>query len=226
MLRLRDHRSGQALELPPYALHVHVHSGRERALVTADLLRRLAERSRRRVTLTRAAEVRPSADFAELSLPDVDVAPPEELPAGAVWVGSEEVPGHRCLVVPPERYAWAELAESASADPLCVRLAILRERYRDPDVMDGDLVVEAGRDLAHWREAMAEWATRPGRPMDRGYATKAEAALADDLDSPTALAVLDDLTADPEVEPGAKLETVIHLDLILGLDLVSGIGRA
>ncbi|XVQ12702.1 hypothetical protein ACQP1W_09140 [Spirillospora sp. CA-255316] len=226
MLRLHDHRTGQALELPPYTLHVHVHSGRERALVTADLLRRLAERSRRRVTLTRAAQVRPSTDFAELNLPEVEVAAADELPGASLWVGSEDVPGRRCLIVPPERYAWDELAESASADPLCVRLAILRERYRDPDVMDGDLVVEAGRDLAHWREAMAEWATRPGRPMDRAYASEAEAALANDLDSPAALAVLDDLTADPEVAPGAKLETVIHLDLILGLDLVSGIGRA
>ncbi|MFC5749472.1 hypothetical protein [Actinomadura rugatobispora] len=226
MLRLQDHRTGQALELPPNAMHVHVHSGRERALVTADLLRRLAERSRRRVTLTRAAQVRPKADFSELNLPEVEVATEGELPGGAIWVGSEDVLDHRCLIVPPERYTWDELAESASTDPLCVRLAILRERYREPDEMDGDLVVEAGRDLAHWREAMAEWATRPGRPMDRPYATKAEAALADDLDSPTALAVLDDLTADPDVAPGAKLETVIHLDLILGLDLVSGIGRA
>jgi hypothetical protein len=62
--------------------------------------------------------------------------------------------------------------------------------------------------------------------MDRAYAGEAEGALADDLDSPAALSVLDQLTADPGVEPGAKLETAIHLDLILGLDLVAGIGRA
>ncbi|GAA2420823.1 hypothetical protein GCM10010191_35180 [Actinomadura vinacea] len=226
MLRLQDHRTGQALELPPSTLHVHVHAGRERALVTADLLRRLAERSRRRVALTRAARVRPHADFAELNLPEVEVAAAADVPGNAIWVGSEDVPERRCLIVPPERYAWAELVESTSADPLSVRLAILRERYRDPDAMDGDLVAGAGGDLAHWRESMAEWATEPGRPLDRAYAAEAEAALADDLDSPTALAVLDDLTADPQVEPGAKVETVIHLDLVLGLDLVSEIGRA
>ncbi|MEW2352591.1 hypothetical protein [Spirillospora sp. NPDC029432] len=226
MLRLRDHRTGQELEIPPYGLRVHVHEGSERALVTADLLRRVAERSRRRVLLTRSARVRPHADFAELSLPEVEIADPEGPPDGTLWIGSAEVPGRRCLVVPPERYEWDKLVESASVDPLCVRLAILRERYSEPDVMDGDLVVGAGRDLAHWRDSVAEWATQPGRPMDRAYAAEAEAALWDDLDSPTALAVLDELTADPTVEPGAKLETVIHLDLILGLDLVAGIGRA
>ncbi|MFI0353472.1 hypothetical protein [Actinomadura sp. 9N407] len=226
MLRLHDHRTGQVQEIPPYALSVHVHTGSERALVTADLLRRVAERARRRAILTRSEQVRPHVEFGELSLPEVEVADPETLPDDAVWVGSEAVLGHRCLTVPPERYEWAKLVESASVDPLCVRLAILRERYSEPDMMDGDLVVVAGRDLAHWREAVAEWATQPGRPMDRAYAAEAEAALWDDLDSPTALSVLDQLIADPGVEPGAKLETAIHLDLVLGLDLVADIGRA
>jgi hypothetical protein len=226
MPRLRDHQTGQLHDIPPYALHIHVHGGGERALITADLLRRLAERRRRRVVLTRAEEVRPHVDFAELSLPEVDSIAPDLVTEGAVWVGSEPVPGRRNLVVQPQRYSWDKLVESASVDALCVRLAVLREHYSDPDEVDGDLVVGAGNDLAHWRDSMAEWATEPGRPMDREYASRAEEALANDLDSPSALAVLDELTADPRVAPGAKLETVIHLDLILGLDLVSGIGRA
>lgn len=61
--------------------------------------------------------------------------------------------------------------------------------------------------------------------MNREYVAEAEAALANDLDSPTALAVLDRLIADPDVQPGAKLETVIHLDMLLALDLVRDIGR-
>jgi hypothetical protein len=225
MLRLRDHHTGQLRDVPPYSLHIHVHGGNERALITADLLRRLAERSRH-VVLTRDGDVRPHVDFAELSLPEVDAVTSDRVPDAAVWVGPEAVPGRQCLVVPSERYAWDKLVESSRVDPMCVRLAVLRERYGDPDVMDGDLVVGAGSDLVHWRDSVAEWATGPGRPMDKAYATRAEEALADDLDSPTALAVLDELTADPRVAPGAKLETAIHLDLILGLDLVSGIGRA
>jgi len=226
MLRLRDHQTGQFRDIPPYALHIHVHGGGERALIIADLLRRLAERSRRRVVLTRAEHVRPHVDFAELSLPDVEPIAPDRVTEGAVWVGPDAVTGRRCLVVPPQRYSWAKLVDSTSVDATCVRLAFLREHYSEPDEVDGDLVVGAGSDLAHWRNSMAEWATEPGRPMDRAYASRAEESLANDLDSPGALAVLDELTADPQVPPGAKLETVIHLDLILGLDLVSGIGRA
>ncbi|MFF5263113.1 hypothetical protein ACFY4C_29645 [Actinomadura viridis] len=225
MLRLHDHRTGQALDVPPYALHVHVHAGRERALVTADLLRRVAERTRRRAALSRAEEVRPGAGFADLNLPDVPVVAPEDVPAHAVWVGSEDVPGRQCLIVPPEDRPWAAPAGSAGADPLSVRLAILRERYRDPVAPDDGRVAEAVRDLARWRSAVAGWARHPGRPMDRAYAAEGQAALIDDLDSPAALAVLDRLAEDPEVAPGAKVETVIHLDLLLGLDLVADIGR-
>ncbi len=65
----------------------------------------------------------------------------------------------------------------------------------------------------------------PGPSDGREYAAQAEAALADDLDSPGALAVLDRLAADPDVPPGAKLETFIHLDMLLALGLVSAIGR-
>jgi hypothetical protein len=62
--------------------------------------------------------------------------------------------------------------------------------------------------------------------MDRDYARKAERALGNDLDSLAALAVLDEIAADPDVPPGAKLETFIHLDLTLALGLVSAIGAA
>jgi hypothetical protein len=80
--------------------------------------------------------------------------------------------------------------------------------------------------LEAWRSLVAGWARSPGRPMDRDYARKAEAALGNDLDSPAALAVLDEIAADPDVPPGAKLETFIHLDLTLALGLVAAIGAA
>jgi len=61
--------------------------------------------------------------------------------------------------------------------------------------------------------------------MDRTYAAKAEEALANDLNSPEALAVLDRLVDDPDLAPGTKLETFIHLDMLLGLNLEALIGR-
>jgi hypothetical protein len=39
------------------------------------------------------------------------------------------------------------------------------------------------------------------------------------------LSALDRLAADPKIPPGSKLETFIHIDLILALDLVREIGR-
>jgi len=217
MLRLHDHRTGRAEEVARGPLRVHVAAGADRALIVADLLRRVAERTGLRpVVVTRAEGVEPSAyGFSDLNLPDFPVAP---APASdtAVFVGP--APGPGLSVVVPD-------AAPAGDDPLCLRLGVLRVRYREP----ADLAAAAERardDLSRWRGLMAEWARSPGRPMDPTYAARGQDALADDLNSPAALATLDRLAEDPDVAPGAKLETFIHLDLLLGLDLVSQIGSA
>ncbi|MEU6039307.1 hypothetical protein ABZ801_28280 [Actinomadura sp. NPDC047616] len=217
MLRLYDHRTGRPEEVARGPLRVHVAAGADRALIIADLLRRVAERTGRRpAVVTRTEGVEPSAHgFSDLRLPDFPVAD-APAPDGTVFIGPSPGPGHSLLV--PD-------AAPAGGDALCLRLAVLRVHYREPAELE-DLSRRAGADLSRWRALMAEWARSPGRPMDRSYATRAQAALADDLDSPTALATLDRLAEDPDVAPGAKLETFIHLDLLLGLDLVSRIGWA
>src|SRR6202022_2258633 len=106
-------------------------------------------------------------------------------------------------------------------DPLALRLAILRRHYRDAlDVSWTDLE-EAAADLARWRGQVAEWARAPGRPMSEGYAAEMQAALCDDLDIARALLALRRLAAAPDVPPGAKFESFVHLDLIFALDLVA-----
>ncbi|QFG24909.1 hypothetical protein [Actinomadura sp. WMMB 499] len=212
-MRLYDHRTKRIEELPPGPLRIHLHGGGARALVTADLLRRLAERGRRRTRVTRAPSVEPDGcTFDDLRVPDFEVA--GDASEGALLIGPTPVPGFSLVVFSDGR---------VPGDPLAVRFALLRARYRDPVLVD---VARAHDDLARWRSRVAEWATAPGRPMDRGYAGEAADALADDLDGPRALAVMERLAADTGVPPGAKLETVVHLDLILGLDLVSAIGTA
>ncbi|GAA4133139.1 hypothetical protein [Actinomadura keratinilytica] len=217
MLRLYDHRTGRSGDLARGPLRIHVTAGADRALIIADLLRRVAERTGRRpAVVTRAEGVEPSAHaFADLRLPDFPVA---GAPAadGAVFVGPSPGPGLSLLV--PD-------AAPAGGDALSLRLAVLRVHYREPADLEA-LSERAEADLSRWRALVAEWARSPGRPMDRAYATRAQEALADDLDSPTALATLDRLAEDPDVAPGAKLETFIHLDLLLGLDLVARIGWA
>jgi hypothetical protein len=47
-----------------------------------------------------------------------------------------------------------------------------------------------------------------------------------DLDTVSALALMRGLEADPDVPAGAKFETFLYADRILGLDLPRDIGRA
>lgn len=221
MLRLYDHRTGRTGDLPPGPVRVHVSGGAERALVTADLLRRVAERGRLHPVVTRSSGAAPvHVAPGDLSVPEFETAPP---PDGALLVGPD---GASSLAVPFEDGDWWDVQARAGADGdvLWVRLAMLRARYRDPVDVAG-LGPAARDDLARWRSLVAGWARGPGRPLDRAYVAEAEAALADDLDSPAALAVLDRLANDPDVPDGAKLESFIHLDLVLGLNLVAHIGR-
>jgi len=48
----------------------------------------------------------------------------------------------------------------------------------------------------------------------------------DDLDTVTALALLQDLEPDDDVPTGARFETFVYADRILGLDLPRDIGRS
>lgn len=218
MPRLYDQRTGRAEPLPGGpSLRVQVLDGGLRAAVYADLLRRVAGRGGRRVQVSSV----PSAVAGEWA--EHGIAPFEvldvPLPDADVYVGGFSG-GGLCLDVQPET------GGASSADALTVRLAILEVPYREPLELSEARLTRAAERLDRWRGMVAEWATSPGRPMNRAYAADAEAALADDLDAPGALAVLDRLAADPDVPPGAKLETFIHVDLVLALGLVSAIGGA
>ncbi|WP_412520016.1 hypothetical protein K8Z49_18535 [Actinomadura madurae] len=218
MLRLHDHRTGRAEALPGgRGLRVQVLTGTTgyRRAIVADLLRRVAERGGRRVRVC-------CAPAAADDLADYNVQPFEDasLPDPDVYVSGAADTDALCLVVPDETGDWA------APDAPAVRLAMLETPYREPLDLSPARVSSARERLDGWRRGVAGWATSPGRPMNREYAAEAEAALADDLGGPAALAVLDRLAADPDVPPGAKLETAIHLDLLLGLGLVAAIGTA
>lgn len=217
MLRLYDHRTGRTEPLPAGpGLRVQALPGAGyRTLVVADLLRRVAQRGGRRVRLVSTLDGGASADYGVAPFEVLD-AP---LPDADVYVSADTAVDALCLTVPTE-------TGPRPSDAVAARLAMLQVPYREPaDLTDARLSAAAER-LNAWRGKVAEWATAPGRPMNREYATRAEAALADDLDTPGAFAVLDRLAADPDVPPGAKLETFIHLDLVLALGLVSAIGTA
>ena len=76
---------------------------------------------------------------------------------------------------------------AAGVDPMAIRLALLSQHYRDDWMWTDDILAAAVQRLASWREAVR---------LDAGLNADAtiaavRAALADDLDAPTALAAVD-----------------------------------
>ena len=188
-----------------------------RPLVVADLLRRVAQRGGRHVRLLSTPPA--IGDYADYSVASLEVVAEPLADADLYVTAAGTDTDAPCLVVPAE-------TGTAPPDAAAARLAMLEVPYRDAlHLSDARLAAAAGR-LDGWRGKVAEWATSPGRPMSREYAAQAETALADDLDSPGALAVLDRVAADENVPPGARLETFIHLDMVLALGLVAAIGTA
>lgn len=122
---------------------------------------------------------------------------------------------------PPEPQPLA----AGGTDPLALRLALLKVRYQNPvTVSDADLAA-ADRELRHWRDRVAAWATHPSKPMDAPSLARAAEALDDDLDTPAALTAARYLADDERLPPGSKFETFAHLDQVLGLDLAREVGR-
>jgi cysteinyl-tRNA synthetase len=178
-------------------------AGDLRSLVVGDLIRRIADHHR-----LRAIGIWPDVPGAAA----LNVRP-AELTSGEADVHVGETVG-RC-----------SLASGDDLDPLAVRLALLTRHYRaDADLSREDLE-EADSSLARWRRQVAGWAESPGRPLNREYVAEAVTALDVDLDTPSVFPVLSRLADDTSVPPGAKFETVIKLDMILGLDLVALVGR-
>jgi L-cysteine:1D-myo-inositol 2-amino-2-deoxy-alpha-D-glucopyranoside ligase len=107
----------------------------------------------------------------------------------------------------------------AGVEPAAIRLALLGHHYRsDWEWTDADLL-RAQHRLARWRAAVS----RPDGPDAAATLAEVRAALADDLDAPRALAVIDAWAAKQDDEggddigaPGVVSRTV---DALLGVAL-------
>src|SRR4051812_12338950 len=115
--------------------------------------------------------------------------------------------------------------EARGYDPLALRLFFLSGRYRQQMNLTDDALAAANKRLLRWRSRVAEWAESPSKAMASAYVERIYATFADDLDTPTALVTLGELEKDDGVAPGAKFETFVHLDRLLGLDLARDIGK-
>ncbi len=110
-------------------------------------------------------------------------------------------------------------------DPLAVRLAFLEHRYRQQMNLTWDTLTAADGTVRRWREQVADWADEPSRPICAEYWSRITGALDDDLDTPAALRALRELAKDLQIPAGSKFETFAAADRVLGLDLVSLVGR-
>ena len=126
--------------------------------------------------------------------------------------------------------AWSQAGER-HGDPLAVRLALMALPYHEPAAITPDELPAASRTLVLWRHRVAAWAESPSRPMPARTAAAFREAF-ELLDTGRVLAVLRDLAPDgaaqdsQAVPAGARFETFVYADRILGLDLARDIGQA
>jgi hypothetical protein len=137
--------------------------------------------------------------------------------------GSQADPGQDGLLVSVGA-ARLERAESDPGNPLALRLALMSFPAGQPAVLTGDELVRAADRLTYWREQVAQWAESPSGPVPATLAETVQMAFGE-LDTVLALAVLYGLPADDTVPTGAKFETFVYADRVLGLDLARDIGR-
>jgi hypothetical protein len=105
-------------------------------------------------------------------------------------------------------------ADPSAEDALAARLAWAT----------GSGAAEASRELTSWRQLVAGWAEEPSKPICAQVQQDLLAALADDLDTRTAVHVLRG-SLDLELPPGCLFETWAWADRLLGLDLAADVGR-
>lgn len=109
-------------------------------------------------------------------------------------------------------------------DPLAVRLALLSFPYHKAAGLTEEVLASARETARHWRRRVAEWAQSPSRPVPARIAELVQTASAD-LDIVSVLGLLHDLAVDDSTPEGARFETFLYADRILGLDLPGEIGR-
>ncbi|MES9592427.1 MULTISPECIES: hypothetical protein [unclassified Streptomyces] len=118
------------------------------------------------------------------------------------------------------------LTPARGEDLLAVRLSLLGHPYHRPATLTPDDVVGAERRLLRWRERVAHWACSPSKPVPPEFGRAAADALAADLDTPAVLDLLLRAEEADSMPEGAKFETFVSLDRILGVELMREIGRA
>ena len=107
---------------------------------------------------------------------------------------------------------------------LAVRFALMSFPIRQLANLTDSVLTGAHDTVGDWRRRVARWAEQPSRPIPAHLAQTARTAF-DDLDTPSAIALLRGLADDDGVPAGAKFETFLYVNRVLGLDLPRDIGK-
>jgi cysteinyl-tRNA synthetase len=110
--------------------------------------------------------------------------------------------------------------EEQGFDPLAFRYLALQAKYRTKLNFSAEGLAGADRALRQLRERVAEW-SRDGSTVDaRGdeWESRFRSAIADDLDLPSAMALVAELTRAP-LPPQIKANLLTNWDRVLGLHL-------
>ncbi|MFL5738115.1 MAG: cysteine--tRNA ligase [Actinomycetota bacterium] len=106
-------------------------------------------------------------------------------------------------------------------DPLAFRWLTFGTRYRSEMDFSWEAMETADRRVRQLRNRMSEWAPAAetlGDVADE-YDRRFRAAVSDDLDMPTAVKVVNELVATPDMPGGEKYALLRSWDEVLGLDL-------
>jgi hypothetical protein len=109
-------------------------------------------------------------------------------------------------------------------DPLTVRFAMLSFPVHQAAELTDDVLADASETVGDWRRWVARWSESPSKPVPPHLSEAVRAAFRD-LDTPSAIALLHGLVHDDSVPSGAKFETFVYTDRILGLELPRDIGK-
>lgn len=112
----------------------------------------------------------------------------------------------------------------AGVHPLAYRLMCLSAHYRSELEFSAENLAAALTRLKRLVMAAEKFVNgapkgKPGSPQ--AYLERLDEAVSDDLNTPRALPVLDELLADKTLAPEARLVTLAQFDAVLGLDLLS-----
>ncbi len=140
----------------------------------------------------------------------------------SIWVhgGFLQTGGHKMAKSSRNIKRVTDLA-AEGIDPLAYRLLCFGTRYRsEMDFVWGSLEAADAR-LHQLRHRMTEWAptAEPTSEAAKGFDARFREAIAEDLDMPRAVVVVNELVSSPDVPDNEKYGLLASWDQVLGLDL-------